>query len=459
MSEAEATKTNIRNAEARLSRHDRLAMTALMFSVGLAILDTAIANTALPSIASDLGTTPAASVWIINAYQLTAVATLLPFAALGSVIGHRRVYLLGLALFTLSSAVCSLSGSLATLIAARALQGLGASALMSVNTALIAMIYPSRIVGRGFGLNALVVGVAFAVGPTVASVILSFGPWPWLFAINIPIGVLTLAFAWSNLPQSEKSTLKFDAWAAGLTAVAFAALIFGLSEAAQSGPPYRTVTALAVFAAATLALIRYESGSIAPMLPVDLLKRPLFALSALTAFCAFAAQGLAFVSLPFYLEHSLGVSETQTGFVMTPWSAVVALMAPLAGRLCEKYSPGLLGAIGLAVLAVGMALLSTTPSGAGMMLIEFCMIVCGIGFGFFQSPNQKALMSAAPNGRSGGASGVVATARLIGQATGAALVAFSFGVAGESGPMLALMLGAAFAAVGCAASASRLFTR
>lgn len=459
MSEAEATETNIRHVEASLSKHDRLAMTALMFSVALAILDTAIANTALPSIAADLDTTPAASVWVINAYQLTAVATLLPFAALGSVIGHRRVYLLGLALFTLSSAACSLSGSLATLIAARALQGLGASALMSVNTALIAMIYPSRTVGRGFGLNALVVGVAFAIGPTVASVILSFGPWPWLFAINIPIGVATLAFAWSNLPHSEKSTLSFDTWAAVLTAVAFAALIFGLGEAAQSGSPYRTGAALAIFAAAAVALVRYESGSPAPMLPVDLLKRPLFALSALTAFCAFAAQGLAFVSLPFYLEHSLQVSETQTGFVMTPWSAVVALMAPVAGRLCERYSPGLLGAIGLAVLAVGMALLSTTPSGADLTVIEFCMIVCGIGFGFFQSPNQKALMSAAPRGRSGGASGVVATARLIGQATGAALVAFSFGVAGEHGPTLALMLGAAFAAVGCVASGFRLLTR
>lgn len=459
MSEAELSNIDISQPQAGLSKRDRFAMAALMFSIALAVLDTAIANTALPSMAAGLGTTPAASVWIINAYQLAAVATLLPFAALGGVVGHRGVYLLGLVLFTIASAACSLSDSLAALIASRVLQGIGASAIMSVNTALIAMIYPTRILGRGFGLNALVVGVAFAIGPTAASVVLSFGPWPWLFAINVPIGLLALAFAFSNLPRSERSTHKFDVWAALLTAIAFAALIFGLGEAAQSGSPYRTLTALATFAVATFALVRYESGSLAPMLPVDLLKRPMFALSALTAFCAFAAQGLAFVSLPFYLEHSLQMSETLTGFVMTPWSAVVAVMAPIAGRLCDRYSPGLLGAIGLAILAVGMALLSLAPSGGNMTVIELCMIVCGAGFGFFQSPNQKALMSTAPRGRSGGASGVVATARLIGQATGAALVAFSFGLAGEHGPTLALMLGAAFAAVGCVASGSRLLTR
>jgi MFS transporter, DHA2 family, multidrug resistance protein len=449
----------IERADTGLTRRDRFAMAALMFSIALSVLDTAIANTALPSIAAGLNTTPAASVWIINAYQLAAVATLLPFAALGGVAGHRRVYLLGLVLFTIASAACSLSGSLVALTASRVLQGIGASAIMSVNTALIAMIYPTRILGRGLGLNALVVGVGFAVGPTISSVVLSFGPWPLLFAINIPIGILAFAFAASNLPKSDRSTHRFDARAAALTAIAFAALIFGLGEAAQSGSPYRAATALAIFAAATFALIRYEANSEVPMLPVDLLKRPMFALSALTAFCAFAAQGLAFVSLPFYFEHSLGMSETTTGFVMTPWSAVVALMAPVAGRLCDRYSSGLLGAIGLAALALGMALLSIAPSGGSLTVIEICMIICGAGFGFFQSPNQKALMSSAPRSRAGGASGVVATARLIGQATGAALVAFCFGIAGEHGPTLALMVGAVFAAVGCVASGSRLLTR
>ena len=443
-----------------LSRRGRFAMASIMLSVGLAVLDTAIANTALPSIAESLQTTPAASVWIINAYQLAAVATLLPFAALGGAIGQRRVYLLGLFLFTLASAACSLSTTLATLTAARVFQGVGASAIMSVNTALIASIYPARTLGRGFGLNALTVGVAFAVGPTVASLILSVGTWPLLFGVNIPIGILALAAAAAALPVTPTYGHRFDAPAAILTMVAFAALIFGLGEAAQYGSTLHIAVPLLIFLAATTALIRYEKGKGAPMLPVDLFRRPLFALSALTAFCAFAAQGLAFVSLPFFLEHSLGMSETRTGFMMTPWSVVVAFMAPIAGRLCEKYSPGLLGAIGLITLAVGMALMATVSSGnQHIVAIEIFMVICGAGFGFFQSPNQKAIMSSAPRERGSGASGVVATARLIGQATGAALVAFTFSFAGDQGPTLALVLGAAFAAVGGIASLSRLLTR
>ncbi|MBO9198604.1 MFS transporter [Rhizobium sp. 16-449-1b] len=458
MSEVTSEADSLR-IDASLSPRSRLAMVAILLSIALAVLDTAIANTALPSIAEALDTGPAASVWIINAYQLAAVATLLPLAALGGVIGHRRVYIAGLLLFTIASAACSLSGSLSELTISRVLQGLGASAIMSGNTALIAAIYPAKTLARGFGMNALVVGIAFAVGPTVASVVLSLGPWPWLFAINIPIGIVALAFAFATLPSSERPTYRFDIWAAALTTIAFAALILGLSDAAQGTAWVRATAALAVFAITATVLIRYEAGSPAPMLPVDLLKRPMFALSALTAFCAFAAQGLAFVSLPFFLQHSLGLSEITTGFIMTPWSAVVAVMAPIAGRLCERFASGLLGAIGLAVMSGGLALLAAAPANGNLMLIELCMVICGAGFGFFQSPNQKALMSSAPRNRSGGASGVVATARLIGQAVGAALVALCFGVAGDQGPTVALVLGSVFAGVGCIASASRLFTR
>jgi len=205
-------------------------------------------------------------------------------------------------------------------------------------------------------------------------------------------------------------------------------------------------------------LLRRERGHPAPMLPVDLLKRPMFALSTATAVCSFAAQGLAFVSLPFYFEHVLGRNPVETGFLLTPWSAVVAVMAPIAGRLSDRYPPGLLGGIGLAIMAVGMASLAMMPADASVLNIGIRMAICGAGFGFFQSPNLKALMASAPRERAGGASGVVATARLLGQATGAALVALSFSLAGAHGPTLALGLGAAFAAAAAVASFLRLVT-
>src|SRR6516164_6302052 len=167
----------------------RWAVAAIFTALAMASLDTAIANVALPAISADLHVTPAEAVWVVNVYQIALVATLLPLGALGEIVGHQRIYLGGLLLFTLASLVCALAWSLPSLLVARTLQGLGASGIMSVNTALLRFVYPSRLLGRGFGNNAMVVATAFTLGPSIASGILALGPWPWLFAINLPIGI------------------------------------------------------------------------------------------------------------------------------------------------------------------------------------------------------------------------------------------------------------------------------
>ena len=192
------------------------------------------------------------------------------------------------------------------------------------------------------------------------------------------------------------------------------------------------------------------------MLPIDLFRRPMFALSAATSVCSFAIQGIAFVSLPFYFEDILLRTQVETGFFMTPWPLVVAIMAPVAGRLSDRYPVGLLGGVGLVLLGIGMTLLATLPPSPGILNIVWRMAICGLGFGFFQTPNLRAIMSSAPQGRSGGASGIVATARLTGQTTGAALAAFCFALAGREGATYALALGAGFAAVGSVMSFLRL---
>ncbi len=422
----------------------------------MATLDTAIANTALPVIAQDLHATAAASVWVVNAYQLAMIATLLPLAAAGDIVGHRRVYAWGIALFTVASLGCALATSLPMLAAARVVQGLGASATMSVNTALIRFSYPPEKLGRGVGLNAMVVGVAFAVGPTVASMILLVAPWPYLFGVNVPFGILAMLLAHRTLPPSPPAGYRFERVAASLVTVTFALLVLGLEEAAHEGSAWTVGPLIAVSAVFAFLLLRAQAGHPAPMLPVDLFRRPQFALSSATAMTAFAAQGLAFVSLPFLFEHTMGRSVVETGFLMTPWPAITAIMAPIAGSLSDRYPAGILGGVGMVVLSAGLASLLFLPANPDALAIGWRMAVCGAGFGFYQSPNLRAIMSAAPPERSGGASGIVAVSRLLGQTTGAALVAFCFGVAGGEGPMVAIALGAGFSAISAVISASRL---
>ena len=451
-----SSTSDSRTSATTLSGSDKRALAAIMMGVVLASLDAAIVNTALPAIAADLHTPPSTSVWVINAYQLAVVATLLPFAALGDRWGARRVFLGGLAFFVAASLACALARTLPQLAVARVLQGVGGAGLMSVNVALIRLIYPPQRLGRGVGLNALVVGLGFAMGPTVASLVLALGAWPWLFAINVPLGVLALAVGQRAIPHTPARAHHVEALTTVLTAITFAALIFALTGASQRFPWYTVLGALLLSLLSGLWLLRRQAGHPAPMLPVDLLRRPMFALSALTATCAFTVQGLALVSLPFYFEQVMHRNPVETGFLITPWAVVVALTAPLAGRLSDRHPPGLLGGCGLAVLCLGMLSFALMPMDAQAPGIVLRMAVCGIGFGFFQSPNLKALMSSAPPQRSGGASGIIGMARLIGQTSGAALVALCLGLAGAQGAGWALALGAGFAALASAVSFGRL---
>jgi DHA2 family multidrug resistance protein-like MFS transporter len=434
----------------------RWAVAAIFVAIAMASIDTAIANVALPAIATGLHVSPADVVWVVNVYQIALVATLLPLGALGEIVGHRRIYLGGLLLFTLASLGCALAWSLPSLLVARTLQGLGASGLMSVNTALLRFVYPSRLLGRGFGNNAMVVGTAMTLGPSIASAILALGPWPWLFAINIPFGLAGLAIGLKTLPATPRAKHAFDLPGALLAMAALSLFIIGIGGAAHQ--MQGTLVWSFLIAAIVLGwiLTRRQADHPAPMLPVDLFRRAVFALSAATAVCSFVVQGLSFVALPFYFEDVLQRSQVETGFFMTPWPLVVAIMAPIGGRLSDRFSAGLLAGLGLFLLGLGTLLLGLLPANPSVADIVWRMVVCGVGFGLFQTPNMRAIMTSAPPHRSGGASSIVATARLIGQTTGAALAALCFSVAGPEGAATALAVGAAFAWVGSVVSLLRM---
>ena len=440
-------------------RQRTLALTTIVLAVGMSSLDTSIANTALPSIAADLAASPASSIWVVNAYQLALVATLLPFASLCEIYGYRRVYCWGLALFTVASLACAMSWSLPRLTAARVVQGFGASGIMSVNTALIRFIYPPERLGRGLGLNALIVSSFTALGPTVAAGVLAVASWQMMFAINVPVGLLALALALRVIPGTPMAGRAFDAISAVLNAATFGFLIFGIGEGAHRASGRVTAGVFAASVAAGVALVRRQLTLRAPLLPVDLFRRPMFALSSATSMCSFAAQGLAYVALPFYFQTVLGRSAVETGLLLTPWPLMTAIMAPIAGRLSDRFRAATLCGIGLSVLCAGLLLLAGLGDAPSQTAIVGRMVVCGVGFGFFQSPNLRAIMSSAPPERSGGASGIIATSRLVGQSTGAALVALCFALSATHGPALALLLGAGFAGLGCMVSFARLLAR
>ncbi len=439
-----------------LARPQRdLAIITIGLAVGLAVLDGAIANIALPTIAADMHVSPSSSIWVINAYQLAVTISLLPLASIGEIYGYRRVYQTGLGVFIVASLACSLSHTLVELTLARVLQGFGAAGIMSVNSALTRYVYPRAMLGRGMGYNALVAATCSAVGPTVASGILAVANWEWLFAINVPIGIIAFTIAARSLPQTPRGAAKFDVASAVLNALFFGLLITGIDGYAHGESAGTAVVELLCAAVMCVLLVRRQLDRASPLLPIDLLRIPLFRLSVATSMCCFAAATLAFVSLPFYLQGALGWNATSTGLLMTPWPMATAVMAPIAGRLADRYSAGVLGFIGMAVFSGGLLLLAFMPVGAGPVAIGLRMAICGMGFGFFQSPNNRALITSAPLHRSGGASGMLGTSRLVGQTVGAALVALIFSLS-TSGVRVALLVATGFATAGAIASLSRV---
>lgn len=435
------------------------AIVSIGLGITLAVLDGAIANVALPSIARDLQASSAASIWIVNAYQIAIVVALLPLASLGEIVGYRRVSQAGLAVFTLASINCVFANSIETLSLARVVQGFGAAGIMSVNGALVRYTYPQRLLGRAVGINAVIVSLAAAAGPTIASAILAVGHWRWLFALNVPIGLLAVLLAGFTLPHNRLQPRKLNWLGAALNAAAFGLLITGLQSLAHGEAAVLGFGLTGAGLAAGILLIRRERSRTSPLIPLDLLARPMFSLSVATSIISFTAQMMAFVALPFFLQGTLGLTAVETGLLMTPWPLATMIAAPLAGHLSDRYSAGVLGAIGLSLFACGLMALSFLNADSSHFDIVWRMALCGAGFGFFQSPNNRAMLSEAPKDRAGAAGGTLGMARVVGQSLGAVVVAFLLSAAPINGVGHGFQIAAVTALFGAVMSGSRVRRR
>ncbi len=435
-----------------------VAMAALLCGLFFSVLDGTVCNVALPTIAGQLHIVPSDSIWIVNSFQLVIVMMLLPFASLGELYGYRRVYLSGLLLFTFGSLLCALASGFGFLLAARVVQGVGAAMVMSISTSLIRLIYPRRHLGKGIGLNATVVALGLVIGPVFTGAVLSVAEWQWLFVVNVPFGLVAWMLARRSLPENPTRVLgrKFDPGEALLNALTFGLFILAFEAFGHEVPVWLIALLSIGFVGAAVTCVRLQRRKEFPMLPLDLLRIPVFSLSVFMSIVSFAAQTLAMVAMPFMLAHTFGYDAARTGLLMTAYPVVILFVAPLAGFLIGRINPEILGSIGLLILCVGSFCLAFLPRDASFMDIAWRFAVCGVGFGFFQTPNNHLILTSAPRHRTGSASGMMASARLIGQTLGAALVALFFHVFGDRGSASALFCGGVLSLVGMILSVLRI---
>jgi DHA2 family multidrug resistance protein-like MFS transporter len=422
----------------------------------MTVLDAQMLGVALPGVARDLGVSPAGATWLLNAYQLAVVSTLLPFASLGEILGFRRVFLCGLGVFTAASIGAALAPGFGALLACRVLQGLGAAAVMSLTAGMIRHTFPAAQLGRAIGINAMVVAVSGAAAPGVAAAVLSVAPWPSLFLVNVPLGLLGLAVGARALPAPPRARRPFDAPSAALNVLAFGLVFLGL-DVLLAAPGWALPLSAAGALAAFFLVRRQLSRPAAPLVPLDLLRIRAVGTAVAASVCGFAAWSAAFLALPFLFQ-AAGRGQAEAALLLTPWPLALAVAAPIAGRLADRLPTALLCAGGMAALAAGLGLLAGSAAAAGgaAPLAVAVVALCGAGFGAFMTPNNRTMLSAAPKARAGGAGGMQATARVLGITLGTTTLALCFQAAGlGGGPRLALGAGIGFALAAAALSLSR----
>ncbi|HEX8413749.1 MAG TPA: MFS transporter [Sphingomicrobium sp.] len=419
------------------------AIVTVLAAMALVVLDAAMVNVAVPTIANEFGVVPAAALRVVSVYQTAVVMALFPCAALGESLGHRRVFSAGVVLFITSSLISACAPSLGILIAARFLQGLGGAAIMSLGVALLRQALPEHRIGAAIGWNALTVALCAAAGPALGAFVISIASWQWLFLAHLPLGLAAL-IAGTGLPIAPATRRNLDAVSMILSAGAFAMLVFGAESVAR-----RPITAVAFLVGSGISfwtLVRREMPKLSPLIPVDLLRDRTFRLSVLASICCFAGQSTGMLALPFYYQQGLGETTLMTGVYMTPWPLAVAVAALVSGRLSDQLPSSLLCSAGAGLIALGLAAAALAPVDGNPLLLAALTIPCGLGFGLFQTPNNRTMFLSAPLARSGAAGGMQGTARLTGQTSGAVVMTLLFAwVPSATVPKAGLAIGGVFA--------------
>jgi len=394
---------------------------SLCFALFMIMLDNTVVNVALPAIKAELDISTAELEWTVAAYALTFASLLLTGGKLGDLLGRRLIFVIGLAVFTLSSLACGLSASAPQLISARAVQGVGAALMMPATLSIISATFPARERGTAIGIWAGVSAMALAIGPLLGGIITEHISWNWIFYVNVPIGVVAVIAALLVVPESRDTSHEQRLDLPGLltSGIALLALVYALIEANQYGwTSARILTLFAIAIVGIVAFVLLELHQRLPMLDLSLFRSGTFAGANLVAILVTLAMFGIFVFFPIYMQTFRGWSPIQAGAALLPWTLMVVIFAPIAGKLSDRVGSRWLMAGGMTVVAICCLLLSTVTLHSTFWHMLPAFLLGGLGMSFVMTPMSAAAMSAAPVAKAGVASGVLNTFRQVGVALG-----------------------------------------
>ena len=389
----------------------------------MATLDGSIVNVALPVMAKALNVTIANIQWVVTSYLIIIAATILIFGRLGDIIGKTKVFKFGIALFTLGSLLCGLTSSLPILIIARVVQAIGAGGTMANSQGIITHIFPANERGKALGLTGTAVALGSLVGPALGGFIVDATSWEYIFLINVPIGIITLFYAFRLLPKGHKEAKgKLDGVGALLFMFAIVPLFAALGEGQSIGFTSPIILlGFLVAAVSFTAFIILEKKKKDPLLQLQIFENKLFSLSIFCGFISFVAIFCTNIIQPFYLQDVMSFSPAHTGLILMIYPLVLAVVAPASGHLSDKIGSEILTFIGLALTSLGLLLMSTLNENSTLLSMVIFIGIMSIGNGLFQSPNNSLVMSTVPKDKLGIAGSVNALIRNLGMVCGIAL--------------------------------------
>jgi EmrB/QacA subfamily drug resistance transporter len=397
----------------------------VLVTVGLgtfmSALDGSVVNTLLPVLGRALGTSVAGIEWVTTVYLLVISGLLLSVGRAGDLFGHKRFYLAGFVMFIVGSALCGLARSATLLIALRALQALGASMLMATGPAILTRSFPMTMRGRALGALGTFTYLGLTVGPSFGGWLAGAYGWPSVFYINVPIGIVAILLAVRAIAddRAERRQETFDFIGAGLFTTGLVALLIALNQGHTWGwTSLPTLGLIAVSVVLLIAFVRLELRRAHPMLDLTLFQSRVFSASTGSALLNYACVYSVLFVLPFLLIQGRGLTASQAGIVLTAQPIVMAVVAPVSGAMSDRLGSRGLATAGMLVLGIGMVMLALLVEHGSLAAIAGALAVVGLGVGTFVSPNNSALMGAAPMHRQGIASGVLATARNVGMVLG-----------------------------------------